>query len=113
MKRSLSIIFIVSAVAISCKSKKNTASTSSGATIEKQLAAVKARFPDATKEELEKGQAVYTGPCTNCHGKKDVTGYTEARLLEIVDVMATKAKITPEEKQALIRFAIGVRETSK
>lgn len=78
-----------------------------------QLTAVKTRFPDATKEELQKGHSIYTGACTKCHGTKDVTAYTEPRLLEIVDDMAKKAEIAPEEKQALIRFALGVRAISK
>jgi hypothetical protein len=64
-------------------------------------------------EELKKGHSIYTGACTKCHGTKDVTVYTEPTLLEIVDVMAKKAEITAEEKQALIKFAVGVRATSK
>ena len=101
------------ALLAACKSKKSaSASPSNAGPTETQLTAVKARFPDATMEELKRGQAVYTGPCTRCHGKKDVTVYSEEKLLEIVDNMAVKAKITPEEKQALIRFAVGVRATA-
>ena len=67
---------------------------------------MKSRFPDATKEELLKGHSVYTGACTRCHGTKDLTDYTEPKLLEIVDDMAESASISDEEKQALIRFAV-------
>jgi hypothetical protein len=113
MKKTILIAAAIVSITVACKSKKavsNTAST--GVTTEAQLTAVKARFPDATKEELEKGHSVYTGACTKCHGTKDVTVYTEPRLLEIVDVMAKKSKLTPEDKQALIRFAVGVRATN-
>jgi hypothetical protein len=111
MKRLILLSTSILLIGIACKAKKVVAS--SGNTTEAQLTAVKARFPDVTKEELEKGHSVYTGACTRCHGTKDVTAYTEPRLLEIVEDMSKKAKITNEEKQALIRFAVGVRATSK
>jgi hypothetical protein len=103
----LAIFFIVA-----CKTKRSASTPAAEPNMDAQLTAVKARFPDATMEELKRGQTVYNGPCTNCHGKKDITGYTEDQLLGIVDKMAVKAKITPEEKQALIRFAVGVRATA-
>lgn len=111
MKKIICLLFAIALVA-ACKSKKSATTSSSSGPTETQLTAVKARFPDATIEELKKGHSVYTGACTRCHGSKDVTSYTEPRLLEIVDVMAKKANITAEEKQALIRFAVGVRATA-
>jgi cytochrome c5 len=110
MKKIAITILAVGAIVVACKSKK-TMNSSKEAVTDAQLTAVQSRFPDATKAELEKGYAVYTGPCTRCHGTKDVTAYTEPKLLEIVDAMSKKAKITPEEKQALVRFAVGVRAT--
>lgn len=109
MKKLTILIVALVTVIAACKSKKAVSSSSGPVITDTQLAAVTARFPDATRAELEKGHSVYTGACTKCHGAKDVTGYTEPRLLEIVDVMAKKAKISPEEKQALVRFAVGVR----
>jgi len=106
----LAIIFI----AMACKSKQaTTTSTIASPGIDAQLAAVQVRFPDATKDELQKGHDIYTGACTKCHDTKDVIAYAEPKLLEIVDVMAGKAHLTAPEKQALIRFAVGVRATSK
>ncbi len=102
----------LSTVAVACKTK-TVSTTSNETTLDAQLVAVQTRFPDATKAELQKGHSIYTGACTECHRKKKVTKYTEVKLLNIVDVMAKKAKLTAEEKQALIRFAIGVRATSK
>ena len=114
MKKTILIALTLVSISIACKSKKATSSTASAnSSLEAQLTAVKARFPDATKEELQKGHSIYTGACTKCHGTKDVTIYTEPKLLQIVDVMAAKSNLTPEEKQALIRFAVGVRATSK
>lgn len=98
---------------VACKSNKMATSTNNKAITDTQLAAVRARFPDATIEGLLKGHSVYTGACTRCHGTKDITVYTEEKLFRIVDVMAKKADINPQEKQALLRFAIGVRAASK
>lgn len=113
MKKIILIASLFSIIA-ACKSKKAASTTAKTDYItEAQLTAVNARFPGTGIEELKKGHAIYTGACTKCHGTKDVTAYTEPKLLEIVDVMAKKAKITDEEKQALIKFAVGVRATSK
>ncbi len=114
MKNILSIAVAIVLITVACKTKKVTStSTTTDSSIDEQLTAVQTRFPDATKEELQKGHSIYTGSCTKCHRAKSVTGYTEPKLLEIVDVMARKAKLSAEEKQALIRFAVGVRATSK
>ena len=113
MKKTLLIATVIISLTVACKSKKSvTTTTPSEVTTVAQLTAVQTRFPDATKAELEKGYSVYTGACTKCHGTKDVTVYTEPKLLEIVDVMAIKSHLTPEDKQALIRFAVGVRATT-
>lgn len=114
MKKAIVITVVLLSIIVSCKSRKAATSTAStNSSMDAQLAAVNVRFPNTTMEEIKKGQSIYTGACTKCHGTKDVTAYTEPRLLEIVDVMAKKAEITAEEKQALIKFAVGVRATSK
>lgn len=114
MKKIITLLFVAAVIMAACKSTKAVSKiTSAEPVMDAQLAAVKKRFPDVTKEELQKGNAVYIGACTKCHTPKDVTVYTEPRLLEIVDVMAPKANLTAAEKKALIRFAVGVRATSK
>lgn len=114
MKKIIVIVSILISITVACKSKKaTTTTTKADSNMDAQLTAVNARFPNTTMEELKKGHSIYIGTCTKCHSAKDVTVYTEPKLLKIVDVMAKKAKITEEEKQALIKFAIGVRATSK
>jgi cytochrome c5 len=114
MKKIFVITLALISITVACKSKKTVSSSSSTvSSMDVQLAAVNVRFPNTTMQELKKGQSVYTGACTKCHGTKDVTTYTEPKLLEIVDVMAKKAELTADEKQALIKFAVGVRATSK
>lgn len=113
MKKLILMAAVVTLAIAACKTKKAAMSSSGNSMdFDTQLSAIKDRFPDASTEELKTGYAVYTGPCTSCHGAKDVTGYTEEKLLQIVDNMAKKAKITDAEKQALIRFAVAVRATT-
>ena len=113
-KKPILIALAIVTITFACKAKKTASSTTSAdSSMDEQLTAVKARFPDATNEELQKGKSIFTGTCTKCHGTKDITVYTEPKLLEIVDVMAAKSALNPQEKQALIRFAVGVRATSK
>lgn len=114
MKKTILIASILISITVACKSKKVTTTTTSvESSMDAQLTAVNLRFPNTTMDELKKGHSIYTGACTKCHGTKDVTIYEEPKLLEIVDVMAVKAKLTSDEKQALIKFAVGVRATSK
>jgi hypothetical protein len=113
-KNTILIAIAIVSLTVACKSKKGVSSSSSTvSSMDAQLEAVNVRFPNTKMEELKTGQSIYTGACTKCHGTKDVTVYTEPRLLEIVDVMAKKAELTADEKQALIKFAVGVRATSK
>ncbi|MBS1652376.1 MAG: hypothetical protein JSU07_10230 [Bacteroidetes bacterium] len=117
MKKIIFTGAVIAIALIACKSKKSASSelksTNESASLDKQLNAVKMRFSDATKEELQNGKKIYTGQCTNCHEAKDLTVYSEPKLLEIVDDMAKKAEINASEKQALIRYAIGIRAISK
>ncbi len=111
MKISNLLIGIVTLTVVACSTKKNTANSSANKeNYETHLAAIKNRYTDATVEELKLGHNVSTGACTTCHGQKDVTGYTEESLFNILDNMAKKAKITDQEKQALVRYCVAVRE---
>ena len=77
MKKTILIALTIVSITVACKAKKATASTAStDSSMDAQLVAVKTRFPDATKEELQKGRSIFTGGCTKCHGTKDITGYT-------------------------------------
>ncbi|MCW3077721.1 MAG: cytochrome [Bacteroidetes bacterium] len=108
----------ISALAISlafgaCKSKKTVAKAPSTEPTENQLTAIKSKSPSTTMEELKKGHSIYYGACTNCHGAKDVSGYTEERLTKAIDNMAPKAHLSDEEKQAVWKYAMGVNLTAK
>ena len=104
-------IFIITCVLsiciIACKSKKATTSSSNSPS-EKQLEAIQSKYPGTTKAELEKGHSIFYGACTNCHKPKNVTGYEEQKLRSVIDVMAGKAKLSPAEKEAVLKYALAV-----
>ncbi|MCA0430904.1 MAG: cytochrome c [Bacteroidetes bacterium] len=113
MKTSKIILGIVAITIFACSTKKNATSSSTKTdSYDTQLTAIKGRYADVTVEELKLGHSVSTGACTNCHGQKDVKGYTEESLFKILDNMAKKAEISDKEKQALVRYCVAVRATN-
>lgn len=113
MKQLFFIAFVTSIIVAACKTKKSTTTSADNSiNYDAQLAGIKDKFPDATVEELKAGNAIYSGACTRCHGKKDVTKYTDEKLIQVIDNMSKKAKITDQEKQSLVKFAYGVRAVS-
>jgi len=77
-----------------------------------QVEAAKIKFPDATMETLKQGHSLYCGVCTNCHGAKKITNFSEEELPRIIENMARKAKISAEEKDAVLKYVMGVKLAS-
>lgn len=76
---------------------------------EAQLAAAKTRFPGVTLSELKKGHELYYGPCTNCHGAKGIVNRDEKEWVNILDRMAPKAHLKPDEKEAVWKYVMAVK----
>ena len=76
-----------------------------------QLTAIKTKYPDATMDKLNAGYGVYTGECTKCHKPKNLYKRKEEDLPGIIDKMAKKAKITDEQKDAVLKYALSVKAT--
>lgn len=113
MKKTLSIILLGSLIIVACKSKKNVSKTSSNEPTEAQLTALKSKVPDGTMDDLKKGHSIFYGACTNCHGAKDVTGYSQEQLQSVIDQMAPKAKLSDSEKKDVWRYALAVNLSAK
>ena len=108
------IITIVSVLALfiaSCHSKKSAAGSAPDALMpgDAQLKAIQVKFADATAATLKEGYDLYTGACTNCHGKKNMHKQTEAEWQEDINRMAPKAKITDAQKDALWKYVLSMR----
>ncbi len=79
-----------------------------------QLEAAKTKYPDATAEALKKGNDIYFGEtCTRCHGAKKITNFSADELPGIIENMAHKARISAEEKDALLKYVMAVRLVAK
>lgn len=115
------IVSFVAAVLIiaGCHSKKKAASsgTPSKSTTgifapgEEELTAIKTKFPEATLPVLTEGHSIYTGVCTNCHNAKSIYRISEDKWPSIIDEMASKAKITDSQKDALTKYVFSIKAT--
>ena len=73
-----------------------------------ELLAMQKTDSSITIEMLNNGYAVYTGPCTNCHGAKDVRMFSLESWPHIIDDMSEGANITDAEKDALSKYIFSV-----
>lgn len=114
-------VFLMACVAglflAACKSKSKTTAaapvTVSTDPSDASLAAVKTKYPDATMDVLQKGHSIYYGACTRCHGAKSITRHDEKEWVGILDNMAPKAKLQPEEKDAVWKYIMSVSLSAK
>lgn len=113
MKHILLSALVISFTFNACKSKKSSGKVSSTEPNEQLLSTVKTKVPDATMQDLKKGHDVFYGACTKCHGPKDVTGFSQEQLKQTVDVMANKAEISQDEKDAVWKYALAVNLSAK
>ncbi|HWY10291.1 MAG TPA: cytochrome c [Bacteroidia bacterium] len=110
----IKIITILSVLALfisSCHSKKSTTASTPDILMpgDAQLKAIQVKFADATAQTLKDGYDIYIGPCTNCHGKKNMFRDSEAEWQHNIDKMAPKAKITDAQKDALWKYVLSMR----
>ncbi len=117
MKKLFFSTCVVAILLIACSpkgGKTTAASTPAVDPMEAQLAAAKTKYPDATSDQLKKGTLVYYGEaCTRCHSAKTITHFSAEELPGIIDNMARKAKISAEDKDAVLKYVMGVRLASK
>lgn len=61
-------------------------------------------------DQLKKGHAIFTSPCTNCHRIKDVKLYNdELRLKAVMDNMSDKAELSTADRDAVWKYAMALR----
>jgi hypothetical protein len=69
-----------------------------------QLAWASSKWPDAQMAELEKGRSLYVTRCGSCHAAPAPAEVMEQKDADMVREMAERAKLTPIEQQAVMRF---------
>ena len=110
---------IVFLAACSPKTAKTTSSSSpapaasSTEPSEAMVTAGKTKFPDVTLDVLKKGQTIYNGPCTRCHGAKSIVKRDEKEWVEVLNDMAPKANLSVEDKDAVWKYIMSVKLASK
>ncbi|MFI5142090.1 MAG: hypothetical protein ACHQII_07015 [Bacteroidia bacterium] len=118
MRKSIILIALYIGVVASACSPKTTTAVAYNPTLlpdvsDAQVEAAKTKYPDATMDVLQKGHDVYYGaPCTGCHGVKRIINFSQEELPGIIKRMARKAGISDEEKDAVLKYVIGVKLAS-
>lgn len=107
--RILTIFLSLGVIIYSCKSKKGSAPAESLEPGDAALKAIQVKDAGVTAETLKEGYAVYTGPCTNCHGKKNLYKQTDSEWQDDINRMAGRAKITDAQKDALSKYVMAMR----
>ena len=80
---------------------------------------VTAAFVRAGRQEttdartLEKGRTVFLNRCIACHALPDVTQQDSARIPRIVGWMSSRAHLTPQQHEALVKYLLTVKSQSQ
>lgn len=76
-----------------------------------ELAALQVTHKDVTMQTLKQGYKLYTGVCTNCHQAKSIYERPKSKWPEILTAMATEAKITDAQKDAIYKYVLSIKAT--
>jgi hypothetical protein len=76
-------------------------------------------FPGLTLDQLKEGKMLFETKCTQCHGTKNPTSWTEAQWRKIIPAMAEKAtkshkkEISKTEQETVLKYVITMRTGAK
>ena len=76
------------------------------------MAAAEKRWPGTTVTEVQEGQHIFTGKCTQCHKPFDIPGFSEKKWLHEIDDMSPKAELTADEKMKLTKHILSFRDAA-
>ena len=62
------------------------------------------RWPSATLEQLESGRRVFSARCSSCHGLPSPDSKTPDQWANVIDEMAPRAHLSPEDRDAVLRY---------
>lgn len=63
-------------------------------------------WPDATLSQLEHGRDVFVARCGSCHRLYLPSDEPASSWPGVLDAMAPRAKLTPEEREAIERYLV-------
>ena len=112
-KIQILVLNFVILIQLSCSSSKSTTDSKfAKAPIPdvQMLPVAQMKYPGITLESLTEGHRIYTNECTNCHGVKSVKSEPESEWLSIIDRMAPKANLSPDQKKKVLEYILSSRE---
>lgn len=68
-----------------------------------------ARWPGTTTESLSAGRELFLAKCNDCHGHPDIKLIADDRWPGILERMAKKADLTPEQTERVLHFILTAR----
>lgn len=106
-----SIVCAVGLFALACGSSKKAGSSAEASLApgDAEVKAIQGKYADVTLQTLNEGYAVYSGPCTKCHGQKNIFSRSEQEWEKAINRMAPKAKITDAQKDALWKYVLAMK----
>lgn len=130
--KPIALTFTAVAIIVACKTSKKTTSTAATTPAQpatpstpavaskpangvyapgnEELVARQTKYPDATLDKLKEGYALYTqGPCTNCHGAKNIYAGSDVHWKPVIDNMSEKARLTESQKDAVFKYVMAIR----
>jgi len=60
---------------------------------------------------LERGRKIYTTSCTECHVARPIAKHSIAQWRHLIDIMAPRAGLQPNDRAAVEAYVIAVRES--
>lgn len=76
-----------------------------------ELNAIQRKYLNVSIETLNQGYGLYTGVCTGCHKAFPVYNTGEESWPHIIDDMAVRARLTPLEKDAVLKYVLSIKAT--
>ena len=58
---------------------------------------------------LSEGRKVFVNRCITCHALPDVAQYDSARIPRIVEWMSGRARLTPQQHDALVTYLLAIK----
>lgn len=119
--KKIVLLLITCAAVMACtpKTAKSTAATAPGVAAapipeptETHVTAAQTRFPGVTLTVLKKGREIYNGPCMGCHGDAGIMRRDDKQWEDVLNAMAPKARLSPEDKDAVWKYIMAVRLAS-
>lgn len=67
------------------------------------------RWPDSSEASLKRGRRLFVDRCSGCHSLVLPREHSEEEWVEWLDAMQERARLTPQERELVLRYLVGER----